>query len=227
MMGTIEAYLACCRTRHRPWPRRPRLGRRTHGFGAASKPLLIPAAGRTNLHFVSLWRALSGVLFAAHRGRRAVPKTLADPPADAVSQWIAYRCIWCYLVFYPLNWLLNRAPHAGFCAYSRSRKFLAARILTDSEIEGWWRNRLCMRASESGEAEYIPMSPLRRPSVSDVMVHRTRVVLINADLPPDELCARSRDRTIPAIPLHGGTGNVIRGPAASGSLRSDLGGCTR
>lgn len=38
-----------------------------------------------------------------------VPKTLAIRKAEPVSLWVAYPLHYCYLLVWPLNWLLNRA----------------------------------------------------------------------------------------------------------------------
>ena len=83
-----------------------------------------------------------------------MPKTLAIRQPKPVSQWIAYPLYVSYLVFYPLNWLLNAASRAILQAV----RVKESRSTTSSLIprsRGWWRNRPTHGGTKSGEAEYI------------------------------------------------------------------------
>jgi Mg2+/Co2+ transporter CorB len=75
-------------------------------------------------------------------------------------------------------------------------------ILTDSEIEGLVEESATYGGIESGEAEYIQnVFRFGDLAVSDVMVHRTVMVMINADLPPDELVREVLATEYTRIPL--------------------------
>ena len=118
-----------------------------------------------------------------------------------VSQWIAYPLYVSYLVFYPLNWLLN-ARRARSCGCSACRNRSQHEILTDAEIEGLVEESAEHGGIESGEAEYIQnVFRFGDLAVSDVMVHRTAMVMINADLPPEELVREVLATEYTRIPL--------------------------
>ena len=71
-----------------------------------------------------------------------------------VSQWIAYPLHVSFLIFYPLNWLLNAASRSilrmlGVAEGSHQE------ILTDVEIEGLVEESAEHGKMEIGQAEYI------------------------------------------------------------------------
>ena len=118
-----------------------------------------------------------------------------------VSQWIAYPLHLSYLVFYPLNWLLNSASRA-ILRLLGVKESSQHEILTDSEIEGLVEESAVHGGIESGEAEYIHnVFRFGDLAVSDVMVHRTAMMMINADLPPDELVREVLATEYTRIPL--------------------------
>ena len=130
-----------------------------------------------------------------------VPKTLAIRQPEPVSQWIAYPLHVSYLLFYPLNWLLNSASR-GILRMLGVQESSQHEILTDSEIEGLVDESAEHGGIESGEAEYIHnVFRFGDLAVSDVMVHRTAMVMINADLPPDELVREVLATEYTRIPL--------------------------
>src|SRR3990167_9116250 len=112
MMGNIEAYLACCQlgitmaSLGLGWVGEPTVA-------ALLRPVLIPLAmPEQALHFTSFL-----VVFLVFSSLHIViveqvPKTLAIRQPMPVSQWIAYPLYVSFLVFYPLNWLLNAASRS-------------------------------------------------------------------------------------------------------------------
>jgi CBS domain containing-hemolysin-like protein len=201
MMGNIEAYLACCQlgitmaSLGLGWVGEPTVS-------ALLEPLLIPLGlSERTLHFVSFTTGFL-VFSSLHIviGEQ-VPKTLAIRQPMPVSQWIAYPLYLSYLVFYPLNWLLNSASRA-ILRLLGVKESSQHEILTDSEIEGLVEESAVHGGIESGEAEYIHnVFRFGDLAVSDVMVHRTAMVLINADLPPDELVREVLATEYTRIPL--------------------------
>jgi len=201
MMGNIEAYLACCQlgitmaSLGLGWVGEPTVS-------ALLEPLLIPLGmSQRTLHFVSF---MAGFLVFSSLHiviGEQVPKTLAIRQPMPVSQWIAYPLHLSYLVFYPLNWLLNTASR-GILRMLGVKESSQHEILTDSEIEGLVEESAVHGGIESGEAEYIHnVFRFGDLAVSDVMVHRTAMMMINADLPPDELVREVLATEYTRIPL--------------------------
>jgi len=201
MMDDIEAYLACCQlgitmaSLGLGWVGEPTVS-------ALLRPLLLPL-GMTEpaLHFTSF---LTGFLVFSSLHiviGEQVPKTLAIRQPGPVSQWIAYPLYASYLVFYPLNWLLNTASR-GILRLFGVKESSQHEILTDSEIEGLVEESAEHGGIESGEAEYIQnVFRFGDLAVSDVMVHRTAMVTINADMPPEELVREMLATEYTRIPL--------------------------
>lgn len=201
MMGNIESYLACCQlgitmaSLGLGWIGEPTVS-------ALLSPVLSPLGlSEATLHFVSF---VAGFLVFSSLHiiiGEQVPKTLAIREPMPVSQWIAYPLYFSYLVFYPLSWCLNTASGA-ILRLMGVQEFSQHEILTDSEIEGLVEESAVHGKIESGEAEYIHnVFRLGELTVSDVMVHRTAMVMINADLPPEELVREVLATEYTRIPL--------------------------
>jgi CBS domain containing-hemolysin-like protein len=201
MMNNIEAYLACCQlgitmaSLGLGWVGEPTVA-------ALLEPVLVPLGmSEATLHFTSF---MTGFLVFSSLHiviGEQVPKTLAIRQPMPVSQWIAYPLYVSYLVFYPLNWLLNSASRA-ILRLLGVQESSQHEILTDSEIEGLVEESAVHGGMESGEAEYIQnVFRFGDLAVSDVMVHRTAMVMINADLPPDELVREVLATEYTRIPL--------------------------
>lgn len=201
MMGNIEAYLACCQL----GITMASLGLGWVGEPTVSEllsPLLKPLGMSDHaLHFTSF---LVGFLVFSSLHiviGEQVPKTFAIRQPTPVSQWIAYPLYVSFLVLYPLNWLLNSASR-GILSLFGVQESSQHEILTDSEIEGLVEESASHGGIESGEAEYIHnVFRFGDLAVSDVMVHRTAMVMINADLPPEELVREVLSTEYTRIPL--------------------------
>jgi CBS domain containing-hemolysin-like protein len=201
MMDNIEAYLACCQlgitmaSLGLGWVGEPTVS-------ALLGPLLKPLGlSESALHFTSF---LAGFLVFSSLHiviGEQVPKTFAIRQPMPVSQWIAYPLYVSYLVFYPLNWLLNSASRAILRLFG-VQETSQHEILTDSEIEGLVEESAVHGIIESGEAEYIHnVFRFGDLAVSDVMVHRTAMVMINADMPPEALVREVLATEYTRIPL--------------------------
>jgi CBS domain containing-hemolysin-like protein len=201
MMGNIEAYLACCQlgitmaSLGLGWVGEPTVA-------ALLTPVLIPLGmPESALHFTSF---LVGFLVFSSLHivvGEQVPKTLAIREPIPVSQWIAYPLYASFLLFYPLNWLLNAASR-GVLRMLGVREGSQQEILTDSEIEGLVEVSAEHGKMEMGEAEYIQnVFRFGDLEVSDVMVHRTEMVTVNADDPPEEVVNAVLQAEFTRIPL--------------------------
>src|SRR5262245_43264167 len=187
MLANIEAYLACCQlgitmaSLGLGWVGEPTVS-------ALLEPLLVPLGMRENaLHFTSF---LVGFLVFSSLHivvGEQVPKTLAIREPVPVSLWVAYPLHACFVVFYPLNWLLNAASR-GILRLMGVRESSHHEILTDVEIEGLVEESAEHGQLELGQAEYIHnVFRFGDLQVSDVMVHRTEMVTVNADDPPQAI----------------------------------------
>ena len=201
MMGNIEAYLACCQlgitmaSLGLGWVGEPTVA-------ALLTPVLIPLGmPESALHFTSF---LVGFLVFSSLHiivGEQVPKTLAIREPIPVSQWIAYPLYVSFLLFYPLNWLLNTASRA-ILRLLGVREGSQQEILTDSEIEGLVEVSAEHGKMEMGEAEYIQnVFRFGDLEVSDVMVHRTEMVTVNADDLPEEIVGAVLQAEYTRIPL--------------------------
>src|SRR5215213_11642329 len=201
MMGNIEAYLACCQlgitmaSLGLGWVGEPTVS-------ALLEPVLLPfGLSERTLHFVSFTAGFL-VFSSLHIviGEQ-VPKTLAIRQPMPVSQWIAYPLYLSYLVFYPLNWLLNAASRS-ILRMLGVKEGSEQEILTDAEIEGLIEVSAEHGKMEEGEAEYIQnVFRFGDLEVSDVMVHRTEMVTVNADDPPEAIVDAVLKAEYTRIPL--------------------------
>ncbi len=201
VMGNIEAYLACCQlgitmaSLGLGWVGEPTVA-------ALLAPLLLPLGlSESALHFTSF---MAGFLIFSSLHiviGEQVPKTLAIRKPEPVSLWIVYPLHASYILFYPLNWLLNSASRAILRAL-RVREVSHQEVLTGAELEGLVGESAEHGGIESGEAEYLQnVFRFGDLTVSDVMVHRTAMVMINADLPPEELVREVLASEYTRIPL--------------------------
>jgi len=201
IMSDIEPYLACCQlgitmaSLGLGWVGEPTVA-------ALLEPLLQPLGlPDSALHFTSF---LTGFLVFSSLHiviGEQVPKTFAIRQPEPVSQWIAYPLHISYLVFYPLNWLLNTASRTILRALG-VREASHHEALTEAELEGLIGESAQHGTIESGEAEYLQnVFRFGELAVSDVMVHRTAMVTINADLPPEELVREVLATEYTRIPL--------------------------
>jgi CBS domain containing-hemolysin-like protein len=211
MMGNIEAYLACCQlgitmaSLGLGWVGEPTVSALLH-------PVLVPLGmSESALHFVSF---LTGFLVFSSLHivvGEQVPKTLAIREPVPVSQWIAYPLHASYLLFYPLNWLLNTTSRA-ILRLLGVKEDSQHDILTDTEIEGLVEESAEHGKMEIGEAEYIQnVFRFGDLAVSDVMVHRTEMVTINADEPPETIIREVLQSEYTRIPLWRGSAENIIG----------------
>jgi len=201
MMGDIEPYLACCQlgitmaSLGLGWVGEPTVA-------ALLKPLLDPLGmSESALHFTSF---ITGFLVFSSLHiviGEQVPKTLAIRQPEPVSQWIAYPLVASYVLFYPLNWLLNAASR-GILSMIGVKEASPHEILTGVEIEGLVGQSAEHGGIESGEAEYLQnVFRFGELAVSDVMVHRTAMTMLNADLPSEELVREVLHTEYTRIPL--------------------------
>jgi CBS domain containing-hemolysin-like protein len=201
MMGNIEAYLACCQL----GITMASLGLGWIGEPTVSgllKPILVPLGmPESALHFTSF--LLGFLVFSSLHivvGEQ-VPKTLAIREPVPVSHWIAYPLHVSFLLFYPLNWLLNTASRS-ILRLLDVREPPHQEILSDVEIEGLVEASAEHGKLAEGQAEYIQnVFRFGELEVSDVMIHRTNMITLNADDKPENIVDAVIASPVTRIPL--------------------------
>jgi Mg2+/Co2+ transporter CorB len=176
------------------------------------EPLLLPVGmPESALHFTSF---VTGFLVFSSLHivvGEQVPKTLAIREPVPVSQWIAYPLHASFLLLYPLNWLLNATSRAilrmlGVSESSQSE------ILTDVEIEQLIEESAEHGRIEEGQAEYIQnVFRFGELQVSDVMVHRTKMISVCADNAAEEVVNAALECSVTRVPLWSGRPENIIG----------------
>jgi CBS domain containing-hemolysin-like protein len=187
ILRNIEAYLACCQlgitmaSLGLGWVGEPTVA-------SLLEPLLVPlgmperAVGATA--FVVGFLVFSSLHIVLGE---QVPKTLAIREPEPVSLWIAWPLHVAFLVFYPLNWLLNAASRS-ILRLLGVREASHQEILTDVEIEGLVEVSAEHGKMEESQAEYIQnVFRFGELDVSDIMVHRTAMRTVNAGEPPEKI----------------------------------------
>ena len=201
MLGNIEAYLACCQlgitmaSLGLGWVGEPTVA-------ALLEPVLVPLGMPDKaLHFTSFM--VGFLVFSSLHiviGEQ-VPKTLAIREPVPVSLWIAYPLHICFIVFYPLNWLLNTSSRS-ILRMLGIREASPHEILSDVEIEGLVEQSAEHGQMELGQAEYIHnVFRFGELQVSDVMLHRTEMVTVNADDDPQAVVDAVLKAEFTRIPL--------------------------
>ncbi len=210
MMGNLEAYLACCQlgitmaSLGLGWVGEPTVS-------ALLTPLLTPLGlTESAVHFTAF---LVGFLVFSSLHivvGEQVPKTLAIREPVMVSQWIAYPLHVSFLLLYPLNWLLNAASRS-ILRMLGVKEHSTHDILTDVEIEGLVEESAEHGSIEEGQAEYIQnVFRFGELEVSDVMVHRTNMITVDADDKPEDIVNTVIASPVTRLPLwRGNPENII------------------
>ena len=201
IMGNLEAYLACCQlgitmaSLGLGWVGEPTVA-------GLLEPLLAPLGmPEKAVHFTSF---LVGFLVFSSLHiviGEQVPKTLAIREPVPVSQWIAYPLHVSFLLLYPLNWLLNAASRSVLRGMG-VKEHSTQDILTDVEIEGLVEESAEHGNIEEGQAEYIQnVFRFGELEVSDVMLHRTNMITVDADDKPEDIVNTVIASPVTRLPL--------------------------
>jgi CBS domain containing-hemolysin-like protein len=211
MLKNVEAYLACCQlgitmaSLGLGWVGEPTVA-------ALLTPVLIPLGmPEPALHLTAF---LVGFLVFSSLHivvGEQVPKTLAIREPEPVSLWIAYPLHVSFIIFYPLNWALNNASRA-ILRMLGVKEATNQEILTYVELEG-----LVNVSAEHGNVERTQAELIQNLfrfgelEVADVMIHRTNIVAIDADNPPEKIVADVLAAPYTRLPLWRGTPENIVG----------------
>ena len=187
ILKNIEAYLACCQlgitmaSLGLGWVGEPTVA-------ALLTPLLEPLGMPEQAVHVTAFIVGFLVFSSLHIvvGEQ-VPKTLAIREPEPVSLWIAWPLQISFVVFFPLNWLLNNASRA-ILRLLGVREASHYDVLTNAEIEGLVDVSAEHGKVEERQAEYIHnLFRFSELEVADIMVHRTSMYSANAAEPIDTI----------------------------------------
>jgi len=201
MLRNVEAYLACCQlgitmaSLGLGWVGEPTVAALLEPVLA---PLGMPASAVNFTAFLIGFLLFSSLHIVLGE---QVPKTLAIREPEPVAQWIAYPLHVSFIVFYPLNWLLNNAARA-ILRMLGVREGTHQEILTHDEIEGLVDVSAEHGNVEESQAEYIHnLFRFGELEVADVMVHRTNMQTINAADPIDKIIDEILASAYTRVPL--------------------------
>jgi CBS domain containing-hemolysin-like protein len=183
MLKDLEAYLACCQLG---------ITMASLGLGWVGEPtvsaLLTPLLAPTGMPAEAVHITAFVVGFLVFSSLHIVlgeqvPKTFAIRQPEPVALWIAYPLHASFLLFYPLNWSLNKASRAVLRLFGVAEGQYQE-VLTHAELEGLLDVSAEHGEVEESQAEYIHnLFRFGELDVSDVMVHRTGMHSIDADEP--------------------------------------------
>jgi CBS domain containing-hemolysin-like protein len=183
MLKDMEAYLACCQlgitmaSLGLGWVGEPTVS-------ALLTPLLAPIGMPQEALHVTAFLVGFLVFSSLHivLGEQ-VPKTFAIRQPEPVALWIAYPLHASFLLFYPLNWALNKASRAVLRLFGVAEGQYQE-VLTHAELEGLLDVSTEHGEVEESQAEYIHnLFRFGELDVSDIMVHRTVMHSVDADEP--------------------------------------------
>lgn len=210
ILGHIEAYLACCQLG---------ITMASLGLGWVGEPtvaaLLTPVLEPLGMpdKAVHLTAFIVGFLLFSSLHivvGEQVPKTLAIREPEPVSLWVAYPLYVSFIAFYPLNWLLNSVS-AWILRRLGVKEALPHEVLSDVELEGLVVTSAEYGKLEEGQAEYIQnVFRVGELEVSDVMVHRTNMITVDADQKPEDIVNTVIASPVTRLPLwRGNPENII------------------
>jgi len=202
ILRNVEAYLACCQlgitmaSLGLGWVGEPTVA-------AILLPLLEPLGmPEATIHVIAF--TLGFLIFSSLHiviGEQ-VPKTFAIRNPEPVSLWISYPLHAAYMVFWPLNWLLNNASRGILRAFG-VKEASHAEILTNVEIEGLVEQSAEHGALDVGTRDLVVGAlDLGDLTIADVMIHRKAIKSMDIDLPPREIIAQAMSSPHTRMPLY-------------------------
>jgi CBS domain containing-hemolysin-like protein len=211
VLRNVEAYLSACQLG---------ITMASLGLGWIGEPavsaLLAPlfrqlAIGPAAVHTISF--LLGFLIFSSLHivvGEQ-VPKTFAIRKPEPVSLWIAYPLHTFYVIFFPLNWALNRASRAILTALN------VAEVSHHDVFSGEELRDLIDLSRQHGmvgkqERDMLGgILDLAGVEVSEVMSHRKDIVSIDADAPPEQVFDQVVNSPYTRLPLWRGDPDSIIG----------------
>jgi len=130
-----------------------------------------------------------------------VPKTLAIRKAEPVSMWTAYPLHFCYLLVWPLNWLLSRVTNAILALFNVA-EVSHVDVFSGEEIKGMLRT-----SEQHGEIHARQATMLHNlfefdhRRVGRIMMPAHSIQVLDVAASPDQNLQRIRDSNHSRFPL--------------------------
>ncbi len=201
IVARIDAYLAACQlgitmaSLGLGWIGEPfvaNLLRPLFAFASLPSHTLEPTAFLTGFLVFSSLHIVVG---------EQVPKTFAIREAEPVSLWIAFPLHGFYLLFFPLNWLLDRASRS-ILRLLQVREAPHAEVLTAEDLRSLLLASYRHGAMRKHERDMIDaILDLSEVEVRDVMTHRREIVGFEADLTVHEAASRIAESPYSRFPI--------------------------
>lgn len=181
IMQKLEAYLAACQlgitmaSLGLGWIGEPFVAAL---IGPLLEPLALPDATIHQISFLTGFLIFSSLHIVIGE---QVPKSFAIRQAETVSLWIAYPLHACYLLVYPLNWLLDRASR-GILKLFGVKEATHADVLTADELKGLVATSRAAGRIGSVRGEMLHnLLGFGRQAVSGIMIAWPEVVTLDID----------------------------------------------
>lgn len=181
IMQKLEAYLAACQlgitmaSLGLGWIGEPFVAAL---IGPLLEPLALPDATIHQISFLTGFLIFSSLHIVIGE---QVPKSFAIRQAETVSLWIAYPLHACYLLVYPLNWLLDRASRGILSLFGVSEA-THADILSASELKGLVATSRAAGSIGNIKGEMLQnLLSFGRQAVSEIMIAWPEVVTLDID----------------------------------------------
>jgi CBS domain containing-hemolysin-like protein len=181
IMQNLEAYLAACQlgitmaSLGLGWIGEPFVAGL---IGPLLAPLELPEATIHQISFLTGFLIFSSLHIVIGE---QVPKSFAIRQAETVSLWIAYPLHFCYVLVYPLNWLLDRASR-GILSLFGVREATHADVLTAGELKGLVATSRAAGWIGNVKGEMLQnLLSFGRQAVSGIMIAWPEVVTLDID----------------------------------------------
>ena len=173
--------------------------------------------GRSGVFYSAVFMSVVIIVFA-----EILPKTIAIASPDQVALWLARIIAFFVLIFGPLARAGNAFARLLLRPFGVTIGEHEAVLSAHEELRG----QVDLMHREGGVARtdrdmFGGLLDIKDLSVSDVMIHRTKMRTINADLPPEELVREILGSPYTRVPLwRGEPENIIGVLHAKDLLRS-------
>ncbi len=210
ILGNLEAYLAACQlgitmaSLGLGWVGEP-------AVAALLSPLLLPLGlGEEGLHTVSF--LLGFVIFSSLHivvGEQ-VPKTLAIRRPEPMALVCAAPLRLFFLIFYPLNWLLNSTSR-GMLRLLGVEEAPHVDVLTGPELQGLVSNSVEHGTLSQGKAEMLHnVFRFDERSIGRVMIPRVECHVLDTDDDPETIIATMKETKHSRFPvIRGDQDNLV------------------
>ncbi|MEW6450250.1 MAG: HlyC/CorC family transporter [Pseudomonadota bacterium] len=177
------------------------------GASALTTGVLLAIFGDVGVIYATLVMSVVVIVFA-----EVMPKTAAISAPERIALVVAWPVSWVVRIFAPvlaaIEWIVKWMLRPFGIRVGENQSILSPH----EEIRGTVDLLHSEGSVDKADRDMVGgLLDLRDLTVSDVMVHRTEMVMVNADDPPDEVIAAVLKAQYTRIPLYRGTPENIVG----------------